>query len=57
MKKRNLDHSILMIAKALDSAKQRAIRRIVKQLQRMSPQDVTAVERVLFWLERLIGKR
>mgnify|MGYP001598831549 FL=1 len=57
MKKRNLDHSILMIAKALASAKQRASRRIVKQLQRMSPQDVTAVERVLFWLERLIGKR
>lgn len=45
-----LDEHINMIASAVNAAKRKAIRRIVKQLERMSPNDVRN-------LERLLGKR
>jgi DNA-binding protein YbaB len=49
-KPRTLDDRIDLIAKAVNDAKAKTIARINKQLQRMSPDDVAA-------LERLIGKR
>lgn len=47
---RTLDERIDFIAKAVNAAKAKTIKRINKQLARMSPNDVQA-------LERLIGKR
>jgi hypothetical protein len=45
-----IDQNIDLISTALNAAKAKAIKRIVKQLERMSPQDVTT-------MERLIGRR
>jgi hypothetical protein len=49
-KKRTRDDRIDLIASAIAAVKAKRIRRIVKQLARMSPNDVAT-------LERLIGKR
>jgi len=46
----DLDRHIAQIADAVNAAKAKTIKRIVKQLERMSPNDVRA-------LERLIGTR
>jgi hypothetical protein len=46
----SIDDRIEFIAAAVNAAKAKTIKRINKQLQRMSPNDVAA-------LERLIGKR
>ena len=45
-----LDDRIALIVGAIDKAKAKAIRRINKQLDLMSPKDVAT-------LERLLGKR
>lgn len=49
-KRDDLGARISFIAAAVNAAKAKTIRRINKQLERMSPNDVQA-------LERLIGKR
>lgn len=49
-KTKTLDQRINCIASAVNAAKAKTITRIHKQLARMSPNDVAA-------LERLIGKR
>lgn len=49
-KKDDLDARIDLIASAINAAKARTIKRINRQLQRMSPKDVQS-------LERLIGER
>lgn len=46
----SLDDRIELIANAVNAAKAKTIKRINKQLAKMSPNDVAA-------LERLIGKR
>jgi hypothetical protein len=45
-----IDRSIRLISTALNAAKAKTIKRIVKQLERMSPKDVNT-------MERLIGRR
>lgn len=45
-----IDRSIDLISTAINAAKAKAIKRITRQLERMSPKDVQT-------LERLIGKR
>lgn len=47
---KQLNDDIGVIAKAINDAKVKTIKRINKQLERMSPKDVQA-------LERLIGSR
>lgn len=42
-----VDDDISLIAKAIDSAKAKTIRRINKQLARMSPNDLVLLERLL----------
>jgi hypothetical protein len=49
-KRKTISHRIAEITDAVDAAKAKTIERIHKQLERMSPEDVAA-------LERLIGKR
>lgn len=49
-KPRSLNESIVLIADLVNHAKVKSIRRIVKQLERMSPNDVQTIE-------RLMGKR
>lgn len=49
-KTRPVDDRVEMIVTALNAAKAKTIKRINKQLARMSPNDVAV-------LERLIGKR
>lgn len=46
-RERTIDESIALISGAIEQAKARTIRRIVKRLQKMAPKDVQALERLI----------